>query len=433
MIRHQPDGAGSKRYAAIKEGTVRGVRVSFRTVIALVVLVAGVTAGGSSARTGGAATPNAGKTTTITFAHWSSSPVELASIRATLAAFERSHRSINVKEINLDPYPEGMLARFAARKPPDIFYVDSAYFPDWVSQGVLQPIDSYVKAQHVNTKRFYKSMLNAFKYKGKLYGFPKDWSPLAMQVNTSMLAKANVSAPTNWAQLQTAGTALKAAGQPPICLGIDLARILAFMYQNGGGFLNASRTQAIVNSAANQTAVSTYINWLKSGVAQTPAQLGVGWCGEALGKEKASIIFEGNWVTSFMNETYPKVAWKAVPMVRNKSRGNLGFTVSYSIAKDSKHKQQAFTLLKYLGGQTGMRIWTQAVGYLPSRSDVKPPSGRSVYLKEAPATHPWQFAPGFTKVIDTANSEFQSAYEGKESVAQALSNIQAAATAALRH
>jgi multiple sugar transport system substrate-binding protein len=253
-----------------------------------------------------------------------------------------------------------------------------------------------------------------------------------MQVNNTMLAKANVSPPTTWAQLQSAGSALKAAGQPPICLSIDLARMLAFMYQNGGGFLNANRTQAIVNSAANQTAVSTYIGWLKSGIAQTPAQLGVGWCGEALGKEKASIIFEGNWVTSYMTETYPKVNWKAVPMIKDKSRGNLGFTVSYSIAKDSKHKQQAFTLLKYLGGQTGMRIWTQAVGYLPSRSDVKPPSGRSVYLKEAPATHPWQFAPGFTKVIDTANSELQSAYEGKESVQQALANIQAAAAAALK-
>jgi ABC-type glycerol-3-phosphate transport system substrate-binding protein len=79
-----------------------------------------------------------------------------------------------------------------------------------------------------------------------------------------------------------------------------------------------------------------------------------------------------------------------------------------------------------------MRIWTSAVGYLPSRSDVKAPAGRSVYLAEASSTHPWQFAPGFTKVIDTANSELQSAYEGKESVQQALSNIQDAASAALK-
>ena len=176
-----------------------------------------------------------------------------------------------------------------------------------------------------------------------------------------------------------------------------------------------------------------YLGWLKSGIAQTPTQLGMGWCGEALGKEKASIIFEGNWVTGYMQDTFPKVTWKTVPMVKNKSRGNLGFTVSYSIAKDSKHKAQAFTLLSFLEGKTGMRIWSQASGYLPSRSDVKPPAGRAVFTAEAPATHPWQFAPKFSKVVDVANSELTAAYEGKETVAQALANIQAAASAALKH
>jgi len=402
------------------------------TALALAALAAAITAGTTLAKAGGSSAPEARKATTITLAHWNSSPVELASLRATLAAFERTYPSIDVKEISLDPYPEGMLARFAARKPPDVFYVDSSVFPDWVSQGVLEPLDGYLAKAKVTTKPFFPNLVNAFKYKGKLYGLPKDWSPLAMEVNTAALAKAGVSVPTTWAQLQSVGSALKSAGQPPICLSIDLARILAFMYQNGGGFLNAARTQAVVNSAANVQAVQTYINWLKSGIAQTPAQLGVGWCGEALGKEKASIIFEGNWVTSYMNETFPKVKWATFPMVRNRARGNLGFTVSYSIAKDSKHKTQAFTLLRYLEGPTGMRIWTNAAGFLPSRGDVKPPAGRAVFLKEAAATHPWQFAPGFTKVIDTANSELQSAYEGKESVQTALANIQAAAAAALR-
>src|SRR5436189_1930920 len=159
-----------------------------------------------------------------------------------------------------------------------------------------------------------------------------------MQVNTSALAAAKVAPPTTWAGLTAAAKKLKAAGQPPVCLGIDLARILALMYQNGGGFLNASKTKAIVNSSKNLTAVQTYINWIQSGLARTPQQLGVGWCGEALGKEKASIIFEGNWVTSYMRDTFPNVKWAAYPLIGAKKgvkyRGNLGFTASYSIAKD---------------------------------------------------------------------------------------------------
>lgn len=394
-------------------------------------LVVGLTAGATLAKTGAAGGPAVQHKTTITFAHWNATGAELAAVKATEKAFQKANPSIAVKDVSLDPYPEGMLARFAARKPPDIFYVDSNVFPDWVSQGVLAPIGGSLAKAHFSTKKFYPRLLSAFRYKGQLYGLPKDWSPLAMEANTAALAKAKVKAPKTWAQLTAAARALKAAGQPPMCLGVDLARMLAFMYENKGAFLNSAKTKAVVNTKANLAAVTTYIGWLKSGLAQTPAQLGVDWCGKALGEEKASIIFEGNWLTDYMRTTFPSVAYKTYPMVRNKARGNLGFTVSYSIAKDSKHKTQALQMLKYLTGPAGMKIWVKTSGFLPSRSDVKPPPGRAIFLKEAPYTHPWQFAPGFSKVYDTANNELQSAYEGKESISTALKNIQAAATDAL--
>jgi len=411
----------------------RSSRVRLFVLLGLVALAAGVTATATQARTDGAAAKHAtAATTTITFAHWNASAQELGAVRALVAGFNRTHSSIKVKEITLDPYPQGMLARFAARKPPDVFYVDSSVFPDWVKQGVLAPIGGNLKAKKFSTKKFYPRLLNGFRYKGQLYGLPKDWSPLALEANTTALAKAGVKVPKTWAQLGAAGQRLKATGQAPICLSIDLARILAFMYQNKGAFLNASKTKAVVNTSANAKAVGQYISWLKSGVAQTPAQLGVGWCGEALGKEKASIIFEGNWVTDYMKTTFPTVKWGIYPMIHNRVRGNLGFTVSYSLAKDSKHKAQAMTLIRWLGSQAGMRTWVRASRFLPSRSDVAAPKGTATFLKEAPSTHAWQFAPGFSAVLTTAGNELQAAYEGKESIAAALKNIQQAANDALR-
>ena len=89
-------------------------------------------------------------------------------------------------------YVATMLAKFSARQPPDVFYIDSNVFLDWVTQGLLEPLDSYAKASHFSSKPFYEPLLNGFKYKGKIYGYPKDWSPLAMEVNTSLAAKAGV-------------------------------------------------------------------------------------------------------------------------------------------------------------------------------------------------------------------------------------------------
>jgi multiple sugar transport system substrate-binding protein len=326
-----------------------------------------------------------------------------------------------------------MLARFAARRPPDLFVVDSSVFPDWQRQNLLEPLNARMVAAKFSPRPFYQRLLAGFRNnRGTIYGFPKDWSPLAMQVNPAMLQRAGVAAPTTWAQLGTAGRRLRAADQPPICLSVDLARILAFMFQNNGAFLNPTRTRAVVDSPANVQTVSTYFGWIQSGIARTQAQLGAGWCGEALGKGLASIIFEGNWVTGFMREQFPNTRFTSRPMIRNKSRGNLGFTVSYSIGRSSRNKAEAFKLLTFLTGPTGMRIWTQNSGFLPSRSDVRAPTGRGIFLGEAPVSRAWQFAPGFTRVVDLANSELTAAFEGKQSVDVALEKIQAAATTALR-
>jgi ABC-type glycerol-3-phosphate transport system substrate-binding protein len=62
---------------------------------------------------------------------------------------------------------------------------------------------------------------------------------------------------------------------------------------------------------------------------------------------------------------------------------------------------------------------------------VAVPKGRGAFLKQAGYAHPWQFAPRFSKVIDTANNELQSFFAGKESLDDMLNKIDQAARDAL--
>ena len=329
-----------------------------------------------------------------------------------------------------------MLAQFAARKPPDVFYLDSNVAPDWIKQGVLEDLTPWIQRYKFRTQPFYPRLLSAFQQDGKTYGFPKDWSPLGMQTNNAMLQAAGVQAPTTWATLRTAAQALRTKnavpGGRPICLNPGWDRLLAFVYQNNGAFLSADKKKAVVDSAANREAVNFYVGLIKDGLAGTPPQLGVGWCGEALGKEKAAIIFEGNWVIPTMTNDFPSVRYTNNPMIRNKTQGNLAFTVSYSIAKDSKNKAAAWTLLTYLTGKEGMATWVSKGLALPSRSDVKPVAGRNAFLQAAPNARPWQFAPGFSKVMTVAGNELTAVIEGKQSVDAMLKKIQTEATNTLR-
>jgi multiple sugar transport system substrate-binding protein len=405
-------------------------------VAAAVVLFASIGAGAGQGRPDKAAAPAASQVSgNIVLAHWSSSAAETALLKRVIQAFEKKYPKIHVTRRALDPYQDAILAQAAARKPPDVFYVDSNNAPDWIKQGILEPLGPWIDRYKFRTDTFYPRLLGAFKdSKGRLYGFPKDWSPLAMQTNTSMLSKAGVSPPTTWAALRTAAQRLSSAvpGGKPICIGPDWARLLAFVYQNGGSFLNAGKTQATVNTTAVRQAADFYYGLKKDGLAGSPTDLGVGWCGEALGKEKAAIVFEGNWVVPFMAQDFPNIQYRNNPMVKNKQAGNLAFTVSYSIAKDSKNKPAAWTLLTFLTGKQGMGIWTSQGLALPSRSDVKPIAGKEAFSGAAAVARPWQFAPGFAKVITVANNELSAVFEGKQTVAGMLDKVQSEAQRALR-
>jgi multiple sugar transport system substrate-binding protein len=389
-------------------------RVFAVLAIAVLVVVAAVVA---SAR---AST----KTTTITLAGWSSGADEDKLLQQIVNVFNQSHPGIHVdySVINGD-YGQAMTARFAAHTPPDVFYVDSSLAPTWSAQGVLQPLNSYIKSSKYDTSKFYPSLLGAFKTGNTVYGFPKDWSPLAMEINTGMLGTAHVGVPKNWAQLRTAAQKIQATGLlkkggKPICLSADWARMLPFVFQNGASL-------STITSPAAAAAVNFYVGLIKSGLAQTPDKLGAGWCGEALGKQTAAIIFEGNWLLPFMSSTYPNTRYGVFPMVSQKTGGNLAFTVSYSMARDSKHKQAAWTLLSWLTGKQGQKLWVSKGLALPSRSDVKAIGGRKNFLAAAKWAHGWGFK-NFATAYTTMNNDLSAVISGGKSVQQMLQDTAAA-------
>jgi multiple sugar transport system substrate-binding protein len=373
-----------------------------------------------------AATAQAGtrahKVTNVTLAGWSSGPDEDALLNQVINVFNKTHPSIHAtfSVINGD-YPTAMTARFAAHNPPDVFYVDSSVIGAWERQGVVEPLNSFVKATHFDTSAFFPKLLGAFESGNTIYGFPKDWSPLAMEINKGMLGQAGGKAPTTWAQLQSVAQTMAnknvVPGGKPICLSADWARMLAFVYQAGGTVTNLTTP-----AAAN--AVNFYVGLIKKGLATTPDKLGAGWCGEALGKQKAAIIFEGNWLLPFMKSTYPSVQYGIFPMIKDKTGGNLAFTVSYSMAKDTPNKQAAWTLLSWLVGKQGQTLWMSKGLALPSRKDVKAVGGRQAFLAAAPYAAGWGFGnPNFATAYTVMNNDLTAVIAGSKSVASMLSDV----------
>jgi multiple sugar transport system substrate-binding protein len=371
-----------------------------------------------------AATAQAGlktqKVTNVSVAGWSSGPDEDKLVQQMIAAFNRTHKTIHAtfNVINGD-YPTAMTARFAAHNPPDVFYVDSSVIGAWEKQGVVQPLNSYVTKTHFNTKAFYPKLLGAFQKGKTIYGFPKDWSPLATEINNGYFAKAGVKAPKTWAQLKSVAQTMVSKGivKHPICLSADWARMGAFMYQNGGSLTKN------VTSKANSAAVNFYVGLLKSGLATTPDKVGAGWCGQALGQGSAAIIFEGNWLLPYMSSTYPSTHYSIAPMIKGKTNGNLAFTVSWSMAKQAANKPAAWTVLSWLVGKQGEKLWMSKGLALSPRKDVKSIGGRGPFLKAAPFAYGWGFGnPFFAKAYTAMGNDLNAVIAGQKSVSAMLSD-----------
>lgn len=371
---------------------------------------------------------------TVVLSGWQASPEEGQNLQAAINAFQAKYSNVKVdyQPVSGD-YTTAMVAKFSAHQPPDVFYVDSSVAPDWITQGLLQPLDDWSSSRGFDTTQFYPGYLNAFKGSdGKTYGFPKDGNTLAMAYNTDMLASAGVQAPTTYDQMTSVGAALKAKGQVAYSMSPSLDRILAFIYGDGGALLSADKKKDAIGQPGFKEALTFYLNLFKQGYAKTPSQLGVDWNGKALGEKKVAIIFEGGWLDPYMKGTFPTVNYKWVEMPAGSAgKSTLGFTVSYSIGKDSPHKDAAWLLLTYLTGKDGMTIWTNGGVANPSRKDVAAAAGKDVLVNSASFAHPWSFIPGFSKVNDAFNNAFTGALQGQGTVDDIISKTKAALDAQL--
>jgi len=335
----------------------------------------------------------------VTLGQWESSPAEGTALKGAIDAFSAAYPKIKVTQTTIaGDYRAQMVNKFGASDPPDLFYINAEYAPEWMSNGFLLGLDDYINRQGFDTSKFFPDYLSIFQQDGTTYGLPKDGNTIAMAVNTDLVP----NPPKTMDELVQVATSLKGNSKikAPMCLNAALDRGLAFIYAQGGSLLTDDGTAPAIDTSASTTAVQWYLNLFKNGLGQTNTQLGDGWCGEALGKGDVAIAFEGGWLKGAM-DAFPAIKWKFAEMPTGSSGSpvTINYTAAYGIGADSKNKDQAWVLMQYLTGPDGMAKWTSGGIAVPSRSDVAVPAGFEVIVAGAAYAKPGSgFMPGYPDV-----------------------------------
>jgi multiple sugar transport system substrate-binding protein len=301
----------------------------------------------------------------------------------------------------------------AGGTPPDVFYVDAGRFADYASVGALEPYGDKIS----NPDDFYESLRTTFTYDGKLYCAPKDFSTLALQINTDLWTKAGLTdadIPTNWDQLTAAAQKLKAAKVTPLVIGDTRDRIGAFMVQAGGWITSEDGKQATADTPANLTALQYVQGLLKNGLAAYPKAVDAGWGGEAFGKGSAAMTIEGNWIKGAMQNDFPNVKYTVHPLPAGPAGpGTLSFTNCWGIAAKSQYKEQAIAFVEAMTKVEQQMAFAKAFGVMPSRQSAK-----DTYSQEFPADKPFIDAADYAQgpvnapKMDSVLSDFDAQLQG---------------------
>ena len=273
---------------------------------------------------------------------------------------------------------------FAGGNPPDVFYVDAGVFGDYAEAGNLYP---YLD-QMADAADFYPNLVDSFTLDGEAYCAPKDFSTLALEINTESWKKAGLTdadIPTTWEELQTVADALTTPDQAGLVLGLGRDRVGAFLVQNGGFWVDGEAGEATATEASNAEALEYVQSLLDSGSAVLAPDVDAGWGGEAFGTQKAAMTIEGNWIRGAMTNDYPDVEYTVAELPEGPAgKGTLLFTQCWGIGADSANQEAAVSLVEALTTPEQQLKNAEAFGVMPSRE-----SAQADYVEQFPQDAPF--------------------------------------------
>lgn len=293
----------------------------------------------------------------------SSGDAETAAVQEALDAWSEESGTKVSLQVASDLAQE-LSQGFAAGEPADLFYLSTDQIAGFASNGSLQAYGDELS----NKDDFYPSLVENFTIDDTFYCAPKDFSSLALVINSQMWADAGLTdadLPQSWDDLAAVAKKLTTADHVGLAFGAEFQRVGTFMAQAGGGLVADGK--AIADDEANVEALEYVKSHLADGTFAYAKDVGAGWGGEALGKGAAAMVIEGNWITGALANDFSSIDYTVAELPTGPAgQGTLQFTNCWGMAADSPNQQAALDLVEYLTSADSQLAFSKAFGPMPS-------------------------------------------------------------------
>ena len=343
--------------------------------------------------------------TTVTWGMWGS-PAEIKTHQRVADAFMASHPDI---QIILWGQPWGdyftkLKTLWAAGDKegiPDVLFLSPVV--TYAGQGVLEPLDPFIKASGYDTSDYWPSLLDFGKLKGTIYGLPRDIGIEVLYYNKDIFDESGVSYPTNfwtWDDLKAAAKQLSkitTSGRVQrYALGAEGGKYQLFLGQNRGSILNdmVNPTACTLSEPVAVEAISFFAGLMDEKLAMRPSALSQagGDAGVFQSGQAAMIIQNASRISAF-NAAKMNYDVAAVPIPAGGQRSGTAGGAAWTMSKYSDDKDTAWTFLSWLQStEGGQMVYTTSGEILPALRSTAvsdaflginaPPANRAAFIIE---------------------------------------------------
>jgi multiple sugar transport system substrate-binding protein len=372
----------------------------------------------------------------IAFSTWGSID-EVETLKPLLAAFERENPDVPVELVHIpDEYPHKVRLMAAARRMPDVLFLENQTLPGFARRGVLRDLAPFL-AKDPTVKRvdFYPQTLEALTYQGTLYAIPRDLSNLAIFYNQQLFDEAHVPYPeAGWTYEDMVARARKLTHGEQFGIGFAPYPIywLPYVWSDGADVADPSLTRCTLLDPPALAALHRYLDLrTRYHCAPTEAQVGNARMSQLFAQGKLAMMVGGRWVVPGFRKKLA-FGWDVAPFPRGKAGSIVDADASgWAISSTCKEPEKAWRLIRYLAGKQASEAFTRSGLIVPARPDVansaaflagKPAHSR-VFLDVIPSSRPTLTPPSYDEIVYELIDGLPPAWNGEQSLEETLKPI----------
>lgn len=317
--------------------------------------------------------------------------------------FEAANPGIKIKitQDGWDNYWTTLTTGFVSGTAPDVFVNHISRFPELLANGVMVDLTDRIAADKVDMTAYKAGLAESWNKDGHQWGLPKDWDTIALVYNKKMLADAGVTEdevknltwnPDDGGTFQTVVGKLTvdANGKHGGDAGFDKSKVSVFGFAtdaaDGYGqsqwssFAVSAGFQYIDKSWGSKyfydsPVLAKTLTWfrdlaLNKGYSVSQEQAGNLGGTSLFAAGKAAIIPAGSWTINTLKDTTPFAFGFAPLPTGPNGRRSMFNGLADSIWAGSKHQDEAWKWVKYLGSAECQGIVGKAGIVFPARPEA---------------------------------------------------------------